>query len=130
MNRKHENEDLRLEVGQHATHRSRFSLIVAAAVCLLLSLVVWLFVMNAEDTAYVTLEIKGGAAECNYVLSDTALEVGGAISALKQAECIEVLVPEDAVLEGVYVIQLEDLVLPEGLSLTEVPNLTLTVSKK
>lgn len=130
MNRKRENEDLRIEVGQYATHRSRVSLVLAAVVCLLLSLVVWLFVMNAEDTAYVALEIKGGTAEHVYALSDTALEVGGSVSFLKQAQCIEVIVPQNATKEGVYMIQLEDIVLPEGVSLTEIPNLTLTVSKR
>ncbi len=130
MNRKHENADLGIENGEHAAHRSRLSLVIAAVVCLLLAVVVWLFVMNVEDTAYVPLVIKGGAANCTYVLSDAELEVSGTVLFLKRADCIEVIVPETCGTPGTYNLTLANLVLPEGVSLTEVPNLTLTVEEK
>ncbi len=130
MNRKHENAEFGIDNGEYAVRRSRLSLVVAAVVCLMLAVVVWLFVMNVEDTAYVPLEIKGGTADCTYVLSDTELQVNGTVLFLKKAECIEVIVPEGCDLPGTYTLTLANLVLPEGVSLTEVPNLTLTIEQK
>ena len=61
-------------------------------------------------------------------LSDAELEVSGAVVFLKAAERIEVIVPEQATAPGTYVVSLEDLVLPEGVSLSELTGITLTVS--
>ena len=130
MNRKHENAELGIESGEYAVRRSRLSLVIAAIVCLLLAVVVWLFVMNVEDTAYVPLVIKGGAANCTYVLSDAELEVSGTVLFLKRADCIEVVVPETCGTPGTHTITLANLVLPEGVALTEIPNLTLTIEEK
>ena len=130
MNRKHENADLAIDSGEYAVRRSRLSLVVAAIVCLLLAVVVWLMVMNVKDTKQLSLEIVGAKAEYQYVLSDTELEVSGAVVFLKKAEHIKVIVPADAIAPGTYVIALEDLVLPEGVSLSELTGLTLTVTPK
>ncbi|MBR2010242.1 MAG: hypothetical protein IKA06_00630 [Clostridia bacterium] len=130
MNRKHENTELGTDNGEYAVRRSRLSLIVAAVVCLLLAVVVWLMVMNVKDSKKLPLEVVGAQAEYTYVLSDAELEVSGAVVFLKMAERIEVIVPEQATAPGTYVIALEDLVLPEGVSLSELTDLTLTVSKK
>ena len=130
MNRKHENAELGMESGEYTPHRSHVSLVVAGLACLLLALFVWLFVMNGDDTAYVTLELTGGSSEYSYVLSDTDLEVSGAVHFLKKAESIRVIVPESAIGNGTYKIALADLVLPEGVSLTEELDLTLTVTQK
>ena len=130
MNRKHEHAELGTDNSEYTVHRSRLSLVVAAALCLLLSVIVWLFVMNVEDTAYVSLELKGGAECCVYVLSDTQLEVRGTVLFLKKADVIEVIVPDTMCEPGTYSLSLENLVLPEGVSLTEIPNLTLTVEGK
>ena len=64
------------------------------------------------------------------MLSDAELEVSGPVLFLKKAEKIEVKVPEEATAPGTYVIALEMLVLPDGLSLSELTGITLTVSKK
>lgn len=130
MNRKHENTELGIDNGEYAVRRSRFSLIVAAVVCLLLAVVVWLMVMNVEDTKKLPLEVVGAQAEYVYVLSDAELEVSGAVVFLKMSDRIEVIVPEQATAPGTYVIALEDLVLPEGVSLSELTGIKLTVSEK
>ena len=130
MNRKHGHAELGVDNSEYTVHRSRLSLIVAAALCLLLSVIVWLFVMNVEDTAYVSLELKGGTEGCVYALSDTQLEVSGTVLFLKKADVIAVIVPDTVCEPGTYQLSLEDLVLPEGVSLTEIPNLTLTIERK
>ncbi len=130
MNRKHEQTGLDMDNSEYTVRRSRLSLVVAAVLCLLLSVIVWLFVMNVEDTAYVSLELKGGAQGCIYALSDAQLEVSGTVLFLKKADVIEVIVPDTMCTPGTYVLSLENLVLPEGVSLTEIPNLTLTVEGK
>lgn len=131
MNRsKHENADLGIENGEYAVHRSHLSLIIAAVICLLLAVIVWLMVMNVEDTAYIPLEVKGGTADCTYLLSDTELEVSGTVLFLKKADRIEVIVPPTFEQPGTYTLSLSNLVLPEGVSLSELPNLTLTVERK
>ena len=128
MNRKHENTELGIDNGEYAVRRSRFSLVVAAVVCLLLAVVAWLMVMNVKDTKNLPLEVVGAQAGYTYVLSDVELEVSGAVVFLKAAERIEVIVPEQATAPGTYVVSLEDLVLPEGVSLSELTGITLTVS--
>lgn len=128
MNRKHENTELGIDNGEYAVYRSRFSLVVAAAVCLLLAVVAWLMVMNVKDTKNLPLEVVGEQSGYTYVLSDAELEVSGAVVFLKAAERIEVIVPEQATAPGTYMIALEDLVLPEGVSLSELTGITLTVS--
>ena len=128
MNRKHEQQDI--DNSEYTVRRSRLSLFVAAAACLLLSVIVWLFVMNADSTAYVTLELKGGSEGCEYTLSDTELEVSGTVLFLKRAEVIRVIVSEEMNSPGTYTLSLSNLVLPEGVALIEIPNLTLTVTSK
>lgn len=128
MNRKHGQQET--DNSEYTVRRSRLSLLVAAVACLLLSVIVWLFVMNAESTAYVSLELKGGAEGCEYTLSDIELEVSGTVLFLKKAEVIEVIVSEEMNSPGTYTLSLANLVLPEGVALTEIPNLTLTVTSQ
>lgn len=130
MNRKHENADIGIEQSEYIPHRSHVSLVVAGLICLALALLIWLLVMNADNTAYVSLELTGGDAAYTYVLSDTELEVSGAVYFLKKAENIRVTVPATATESGTYEIELVDLVLPEGVALTEDLSLTLTVTQK
>lgn len=128
MNRKHER--VTAENGEYAVRSSRKRDIVAAVVCLLLALVVWLFVMNADDTASVALTLQGGEQAYSYTLSAENLEVAGRVMAIKGAkrDGIVVNIPAEATAPGSYEIELEDLVLPEGVALTSLPELTLTVS--
>ena len=130
MNRKHESAELGIEQSEYTPRRSYVSFIVAGVVCLLLALLIWVVVMNTEDTALVPLELTGGNDGYTYVLSDTDLEVSGTVYFLKQAECIEVQVPEAAIGSGTCEITLADLMLPEGVSLTGELSLTLTVTEK
>lgn len=129
MNRKHIHEHVSEENGGYAIRNSRKRDIVAAIVCLVLALVVWLFVMNGDDTADVALKLEGGDAAYTYTLSQESLEVAGRVVAIKGAreEGITVKIPDTAA-PGTYQITPEDLVLPEGVALTTLPELTLTVT--
>ena len=128
MNRKHIQED----ASEYAVRHSRKRDIVAAVICLVLAFVVWLLVMNAEDTTSVALEVQGGDAAYTYTLSVDSVEVAGRVVAIKaaQRENIIVKVPARATLPGVYQLSLEQLVLPEGVALTSLPEIVLTVSPK
>lgn len=128
MNRKHEQQNM--DNSEYTVRRSRLSLFVAVVACLLLSVIVWLFVMNAESTAYVSLELKGGFEGCEYTLSNAELEVSGTVLFLKKAEVIQVIVSDEMNSPGTYTLSLSNLVLPEGVALIEIPNLTLTVTRK
>ena len=130
MNRKHEQQKLDMDAGEYTVRRSRLSLFVAIVACLLLSVAVWLFVMNTDSTACVALELMGGTEGFEYTLSDAELEVGGTVHFLKKAEVIRVIVSEEMNSPGTYTVSLANLVLPEGVALTEIPNLTLTVTSK
>lgn len=130
MNRKHVQEDMTAENGGYAVQHSRRRDVVAAVVCILLAFVVWLFVMNANDTASIALYVEGGNDAYTYTLSAESLEVSGTVVAIKAAgrEGITVKVPADVT--ATCKITPEDLELPEGVALTSVPELTLTVSPK
>ena len=130
MNRKHIQEDMTAENGGYAVKSSRKRDIVAAVICLVLAMVVWLFVMNVDDTADVGLSLAGGSAAYTYTLSGDSLEVAGTVVAIKaaQRDGITVKIPAAATAPGSYQITLEELVLPEGVALTSLPELTLTVS--
>ena len=132
MNRKHINEDISVENGEYAVRHRRKRDVVAAVICLLLALVVWLLVMNVDDTAQITLEVADASETYTYTLSDESLEVTGAVVALKQAkqEGITVKLPEGATLPGCYTITPNELILPEGVALTALPELTLTVTPR
>ena len=128
---KHEFKRMDADNGDYAVRHSRLSLVIAAVVCLLLAIFVWLLVMNAGDTKTVPLVLVGGDAEYTYTLSDAELELSGAVFALKAVEKVEVEIPKDvATVPGTHAIALEDLVLPEGISLAKLTGINLTVAKK
>ncbi|MBQ3063883.1 MAG: hypothetical protein IJC99_03670 [Clostridia bacterium] len=131
MNNKN-TEAMTVEHGEYAVRHSRKRDIIAAVICLVFALVVWLLVMNVNDTAHVPLEMSGRNDAYAYVLSDESLEVAGTVVSLKSAqrEAIVVKIPAEANAPGTYQITLDDLTLPEGVALTALPELTLTVSQK
>ena len=127
MNRKHIHDDMTADNGEYAVRHSRKRDIVAAVICLLLAFVVWLFVMNADDTASVALALEGGNSAYTYTLSADSVEVTGKALTIKalQEDGILVKIPAEATAPGVYKVEL---VLPEGVALTSMPELVLTVT--
>ena len=126
MNRKNiEQENERLDNGEYAVHRSRRSNIIAAVVCLVLAFCVWLVVMNAQDTAYLPVEVQGGGA---YVLSVSSLEVKGTVTAIKKADRVIVVLPAAVSGPGTYVLTEKDLIFPDGVRPVEDVYLTVTVA--
>ena len=99
--------------------------LLVAPICILIAFLVWLCVMNVRDTAYVRTDVLLPVEGYTYELSSDSLEVEGNVVALKRAERIGVIIPSNE--PGVYVITEENLVLPEGVSLTSTLRLTLTV---
>ena len=118
------------ETGEYALPRNRRANVIAAIVCLLLALAVWVLVMNAEDSNYVPVTLRDAPEGYECVLSDSVIEVQGSVHYLKMADAVEVIFPEDITGPGTYQLELEDLVLPEGVSLKGGMNLTLTVTRK
>lgn len=112
--------------GEYAVHRSRRSNIVAAVVCILLSLVVWVIIMDSGDSDYVAVRVAAPQEGYIYTLSVDFLEVEGTVGALRHADYIDVRIPKNAV-PGVYRLTVDDLVLPDGVHLTADPDITLTI---
>lgn len=128
MNRKHlEQENDRLETGEYAVHRSRRSNIIAAVICLVLAFCVWLVVMNAQDTAYLPVQL-GEGSDTACVLSATSLEVKGTVTAIKRADRIIVVLPDTITEPGTYVLTEQNLLFPDGVRPVEDVYLTVTVA--
>ena len=128
MNRKHTlpiQEEETNTSGAYAVHRSWLVDIGALAVCLLLALLIWIVVMNTEDTEELALRVLAPQEGYTYTLSVEQLEVEGKTVDLKAAKSIGVCIPGHA--SGTYVLAEEDLVLPEGVHLTAPLTVTITV---
>ena len=136
MNRKmtdgqgHARQDIEQQKnGEYAMGHSRTATVIAAVVCVLLALVVWVVIMGTEDSDYVAVRMLNVKDEYTYTVSVDFLEVEGTVGALRHAGYIGVRIPEDAV-AGVYQLTVDDLVLPDGVHLTAEPDITLTVRSK
>lgn len=132
MNRKlidSQNDMEQQKNGEYAVRRSRRSTIIAAVVCLLLALVVWVVIMGSGDSDYVVVRVEQPVDGFTYTLSVDFLEVEGTVASLRHADHIGVRVPQNAV-SGVYQLTVDDLVLPDGVHLTAEPEITLTVRAK
>ena len=99
--------------------------IVAIFVCLAVAFFMWLCVMNTKDTDYLPLEVTGAKEGYTYTLSVDSLEVEGVLADLKRAQKVLVILPGDV--GGVYTLTPEDLILPEGVAVANMPHITLTI---
>lgn len=115
--------------GEYAVSRSRRSTAIAAVICLLLALVVWVVIMGSGDSDYVVVRVLDPSEDFTYTLSVDFLEVEGTVASLRHADYIGVRVPQNAV-SGVYRLTVDDLVLPDGVHLTAEPDISLTVRAK
>ncbi len=116
--------------GEYAVRRSRRANIIAIAVCLLLALLVWVMVMNAEDTERVSLSLDAPDNEYVYELSDDEIEIKGSVAELKNIEEIVVLPSEEMNKPGVHHVSIDNFDFPEGITLAGVPELTIIVKEK
>ena len=97
---------------------------------MVLSVVIWAVVMNAQSNAEVSLALPGAPEGYTYTFSDNTVEIKGRIIDIKRVESIRVALPEElAEKEGTHTLSLEHLVLPEGVSPTAAVEITLTVTK-
>ena len=110
--------------------RTRSSGVIAAVLCLLLAVIVWLVVMQLEQTDTVGLSLKNAPDAYTCVLSDTMVDVRGTALALKALDTVEVVFPAWISAPGTYTLTAKDLDLPEGVVLAEELLLTVTVSEK
>lgn len=101
---------------------------LVALVCVVIAFLVWLCVMNVRDTEHVSLEIKEPLDGYVYELSGNTIEVEGNLVALKRVDAIEVVLPSNEV--GTHVITEENLVVPDGVSITGNTRITVTVTKQ
>ena len=114
------------ELSAVVSHRGLRRMVIAFLICALLAMAVWLCVMNLEDTDYIPLAVEAPRAGYTYELSVDGVEVTGPVYALKDLNRIGVVVPGHV--PGVYTLTKEDLVLPEGVHLSDELSLTLRVS--
>lgn len=109
--------------------RSRSVRMIAAVLCILLAVLVWLVVIQLEQTDTFKLSLTGAPHQYICVLSDTMIDVRGTALVLKEVDTIEVICPAIEA-PGTYLLTASDLKLPEGVTLAEELVLTLTVIAK
>lgn len=97
--------------------------VLAFILCLALATLVWVCVMNSQDTDYITLQLEDAAADCT--LSMPTVKVEGSVSALKGLTVITVKNKDLA--PGTYPLTEQLLELPEGVHLSTGSYVLLTV---
>ena len=134
MNRKHVDttDALEQQNGGEYTVKSNFRVnIIAAAICLMLAVLVWIMVMNRTDSDYLSVCVTDQQAEYSYELSADVIKVEGKVADLRLADEICIRLPENA---GVGEYKLSDgeleLVLPDGVYLSVDTELIVTVKAK
>ena len=133
MNHKHidTTDGLEQQGGEYIVKRSYRSTVVAAVICLLLALLVWIVVMSRPDSDYLSVCVVDPQAGYTYEVSADMIKVEGKVSDLRHAKVIGVRLPEQAG-EGEYKLsggQLK-LELPDGVQLAVDIDLTVTVKAK
>ncbi len=118
------------DTGEYAIKRSYSADIVAFVVCVCLGLFVWLCIMHASDTTYLTLCVEGGESDYVYELSANEMKVEGSVLSLKRATEIAVKIPDDALTPGVHTLTADNLIFPAGVTPVGTPAITLTVTPK
>ncbi len=121
--------------GARASHHTVYGTIIAALVCILLALVVWVGVMNTQDTDYIPVRIVAPEGyECT--LSVDGVEVEGKVCDLRNLdELVITLSAEDALyvlgaLGGSASVNEALLQLPNGVYVTREFSAVLTVKAK
>ena len=116
------------------SHRKVLVSLLAAVICLLLAALVWVCVMNTQDTDYIPIRVIAPAEyECE--LSVDGVEVEGTVATLRTLKEIAVTVSAE---DAAYVVYLGGealmpeamLQLPDGVHLTRDWSAVLTVTKK
>ena len=82
-------KDAEQEKSSRAPRRSVYGVIIAAAVCIVLAFVVWIGVMNTQDTDFIPVRIEGPEGY-TYELSVDGVEVEGKVADLRQLDEIVV----------------------------------------
>ena len=132
MNRKlidAQNDIEQQKSGEYAVRHNRVTTLIAAVLCLLLAVVVWVAIMGTGDSDYLPVQLLNVGEEYTYTVSVDLVEVTGTVGALRHADYVGIRVPENAV-SGVYHLTVDDLVLPEGVCLADEVDVTLTVRAK
>ena len=133
MNHKHidTTDELEQQGGEYTVKNSYLSTVIAAVICLLLALAVWIIVMSRPNSDYLSVYVVDQQEGYTYAVSADMIKVEGKVSDLRHAEVIGVRLPEHAG-AGEYKLsdgQLE-LELPDGVQLAVDIDLTVTVTAK
>ena len=131
-------KDAEKATGARSSRHGVCGAIVAAVICLLLALVVWVGVMNTQDTDYIPVRIEGPEGyECT--LSVDGVEVEGKVSQLRCLDEIVVKLTDSDIEEFRYYDYDGDgnnnvnealLQLPDGVYTTREFSAVLTVKAK
>ncbi len=119
----------------HASHRKVYGTLLAVVICLLLAALVWVCVMNTQDTDYIPIRVVA-PAEYACALSADGVEVQGTVATLRGLKEIVVTVSaEDAAYilyyyEGEATVNEAFLHLPSDVYLTREWSAVLTVTEK
>ena len=128
-------KDAEQEQSTPTSHRNIYSAIIAALVCILLALVVWIGVMNTQDTDYIPVRVVAPEGY-TCTLSVDGVEVEGKVSQLRDLDEIVInLSTEDALyvmgaFGGSASVSEALLQLPDGVHVTREFSAVLTVKAK
>lgn len=89
------------EPAAHGSHRKVYGTVFAAIVCILLSLLVWVSVMNTQDTDYVPIRVEVPEGY-TCTLSVEGVTVQGTVMSLKKMDEIVVTFSVENVQEILY----------------------------
>ena len=106
------------------SRRKMIVTVVAAVLCVMLAILMWICVMHTQDTDYIPIRVITPAG-LDYELSVQGVTVEGSVAALRHLDeiCITVTGSEPTS----YCVSAEMLELPEGVTLAENWSATLTL---
>lgn len=102
--------------------------IFAALLCILLAGLVWICVMNTQDTDFIPVRVQG-AEGYEYTLSADGVEVEGKVADLRHLDEILLTLPA-GLAPGTYYVPVEMLALPDGVTPSGSWTATVTVKAK
>ena len=86
-------KDVEQQSDARVARHSVFGAMLAVLLCILLAGIVWVCVMNTQDTDFIPVRVQS-AEGYEYTLSVDVVEVEGKVSALRNLDVVEISIPD------------------------------------
>jgi hypothetical protein len=121
-------KDVEQQSDARVARHSVLGAMLAVLLCILLAGIVWVCVMNTQDTDFIPVRLEAPEGyECT--LSVDGVEVEGKVSALRNLDVVVISIPDDWG-PGTHYVTTSMLVLPEGVTPSGAWDVTVTVKLK